>query len=201
MQIPRRVLLLLVSVISAACARPALQTIALLSDSYEVVTYRHPTLRVTSYKSFLIEDVDIYSRQFSGRRDINPDQKNILAKTFWAEAIEALKGYPITDTPGPSVLRIKIRIRDVHPSHWETDENKFLILKFDTEIEHAAMEIVCRDSVSNTRILDIEQTLDGPRYFEEENEKRLGNLREAFRAWAHTLRQRLDESKKSDEEN
>ncbi len=193
--------------LSTACANKKLQTISILGEALalnpdptqpDVWIYRHPSLKVSNYTKFLIDPVDIYSRQYAGKRGISPDQNILLAQGFWAEAVDALQGYPITDAPGPAVLRIKIHIRDIHPAHVEFDENKFLLMRFDTEMESGAMEIVCSDSVSNERVIAFVHNLSGSSFRAQENTTRLNLIKEAFRVWALSLRQRLDNANRKD---
>lgn len=120
----------------------------------------------------------------------------MLANEFRNELINTLKdGYEIVDSSGAEVLRIRTAIRDIHPAHWELDEDEFVLLKFDTTLESAVMEIDCLDSRTGERVVALVHPLKGRPYMEQENLSRLRNIQDAFRIWAKSLRKRFDEEK------
>ena len=159
----------------------------------DVVLYRNPNIKITSYSKFLIDPVKVFSNE---SHSLTPKEASLLAENFRTELIESLKdGYPIVTEAGPGVLRVRTAIQDIQPAHVELDEDKFIVLRMDTLLSRVAMEIECVDSLSGERVAALIHTLYDQKYFEKKTAARLLNIREAFGIWTQSLRKRFDEAK------
>ncbi|MCG3204642.1 MAG: hypothetical protein KCHDKBKB_01357 [Elusimicrobia bacterium] len=198
-------LIAVLALILGACAPSPLKTIVIFGDTLsfvpdphdqDVLIHRNSRFVTTNYSKFIIDPVTLFSDQYAGNRGIKPEELAMLANEFRNELINTLKdGYEIVDSSGAEVLRIRTAIRDIHPAHWELDEDEFVLLKFDTTLESAVMEIDCLDSRTGERVVALVHPLKGRPYMEQENLSRLRNIQDAFRIWAKSLRKRFDEEK------
>lgn len=168
------------------------------SEDKNIWIYHHPDLKVTSYSKFLIDPVKIYSDEKNA--GMNPAEEKKIARLFQDELIKMLQPvYPIVDQPGPDVLRIQAAIVDIEPAHLELDENKFLVVRLDTSLRRAVMELNCIDGSNGERVAALIHLLHGNRYAGMNKKERLLNIQEAFQAWTQSLLYRFNRAKQRPE--
>lgn len=193
---------LLLGLLVGACVPRMMRSVSFLNDDIpyradphdkNVMIYRNPDLRVTSYSKFLIDPVNIFSNESIA---LKPEEEATLADNFREELAGVLKpDYEIADHPGPGVLRIRIAIQDIQPAKSGFVEDGAVVLRLDTLLARVAMELDCVDSLSDVRVVALIHTLRDTRYFQKEKKTRLVNIQDAFRIWAVSLRKRFDHSK------
>lgn len=156
------------------------------------------------YKRIMLDQVVFYFKKDSEYKGIQPDKIQELADAYNKAFIDALnEAYPLTDKPGPDVMRVRVAITDL-----KTSKPVFgtvttiipigigvnLIKKGITGkwvgIGSASMEAEFLDSVSNERI--------GAAIDEKPGGKidlgKLSPAKAAFKFWAKRLKAFLDDA-------
>jgi hypothetical protein len=133
------------------------------------------------YKNIMLDQVVFYFKEDTENKGINPNDIIELTEAFQKAFVDALNdAYPLTDQPGPGVLRVRIAITDIEPSSSGVGT---------TGIGSASMEAELLDSMSNERIgAAIDKDPGG--------KLDLGKLtpaKKAFEFWAKRLRAFLDD--------
>jgi hypothetical protein len=69
------------------------------------------------YKNIMLDQVVFYFKEDTENKGINPNDIIELTEAFQKAFVDALNdAYPLTDQPGPGVLRVRIAITDIEPS-------------------------------------------------------------------------------------
>ena len=174
--------------------------------------YRHPDRKLREYTNVLIEPVQIVYHEKAKGQAVNEEELQNLAEYFRQRAVEAIQdAYPVVETPGPLVSRVRAAITDVVP----TDTKKAVLgqaapraagmavgvpvpLGIPIGIGEASMEAELLDSETGERIaaivdkkklgrgIPVISVFDFSRYSE------FGAAKDAFDQWAKWLRGALD---------
>ena len=68
------------------------------------------------YNKIMMDHVVFFFNKNSKYKGVHPDTLKELANAFHEAVAEALEGaYPLVDTPGPDVMRVRVAITDVVP--------------------------------------------------------------------------------------
>ena len=79
--------------------------------------YQDPDADFTKYDKILLERITVWFKKDAGVKGIDPAELKALADYFHAAIIEALgDAYPVVDTPGPDVMRVRIALTDLVPT-------------------------------------------------------------------------------------
>jgi hypothetical protein len=155
------------------------------------------------YKRIMLDQVVFYFKKDSEYKGIQPDKIQELADAYNKAFIDALnEAYPLTDKPGPDVMRVRVAITDLKASKpvFGTVTTIIpigigvnLIKKGATGkwvgIGSASMEAEFLDSVSNERILAAIDEKAGGKI----DLGKLSPAKTAFKFWAKRLKTFLDD--------
>lgn len=193
-----------------ACAAQKIEvgkTSGFLSDYSDLVKgseeqlgliYEKPGLDLSSYKKVMVDHVVIYLSPESDAQAIQPEQMTKLSNYFHKALIKALeKHYPVTDQPGPDVMRIRSAITDVEPGHPVGGTMSSILpigivissaTKATTDsnvgVGRAAVEMELVDSVSGERLAAAVDRREGSKQV---GSGKWDDVEEAFDHWSEKL--------------
>jgi hypothetical protein len=157
------------------------------------------------YKRIMLDQVVFYFKKDSEYKGIHPDEIQELTEAFHKAFVGALnEAYPLTDKPGPDVMRVRIAVTDIKPSKPGVGTVTTIIpvgLAFSLikkgatgkyiGIGSASMEAELLDSVSNERICVAIDEKPGGKL----KVGKLSPAKDAFEFWAKVLKAFLDDAR------
>jgi hypothetical protein len=160
-------------------------------------------IELKKYNKIMLDQVTFYLKDDAEHKGINPDEIKELTDAFGKAFVGALNdAYPLTDAPGPDVMRVRIAITDLEPSKAGVGTVTTIIpvgLALSlvkkgvtgeyTGIGSATMEAEFLDSVSNERIGAAIDKKPGGKM----DVGKLSPAKAAFEFWAKRLRAFLDD--------
>jgi Protein of unknown function (DUF3313) len=160
-----------------------------------------------AYTKIMMDHVVFYFHKDSKYKGIHADELKQLADAFHKAFAEALgDAYPIVDAPGPDVLRVRTAITNVKPSKPALNTITSIIpigLAFSTikkattgthaNVGAASLEAEFLDSQSNGQLAVVIDAESGAKYKVVSGMSKWGHANDAFKKWAKSLREWLDE--------
>ncbi|MFA5355928.1 MAG: DUF3313 domain-containing protein [Candidatus Omnitrophota bacterium] len=145
------------------------------------------------FKKLMIDPVVVYFHPDALNRAIQPEELEKLTGYFRETVINEVKDeYPVTDTPGADVLRIRTAITDVIPVKPVTNILSVAAIGIPLDMGGAAIEAEFLDSETGERLgAVVDMKLGTPLDFS--GLTSLGHTKTAFRQWAKQLKQALAE--------
>ena len=158
----------------------------------------------SKYNKVMMDEVVFYFKSGADYKGIQPSEIQELNEEFNKAFIEKLGGaYPLTDSPGPDVMRVRVAITNLEPSSPVSGTMSTVIpiglaaslIKKGTTGEYlgigsATMEAEFLDSMSNERIAAAIDKAPGGKF----DVGKLSPAKSAFRFWAKRLKIFLDEA-------
>jgi hypothetical protein len=163
----------------------------------------------SKYNKVMMDHVVFYFKKDSKYEGIHPDVLSELAEAFHESVFEALQGaYPVVDSPGPDVMRIRVAITDVVPSKpgvnlvttampggFAVKAIKKAATGSHSFVGNTAMEAEILDSLTNERIAAaIDSRGKGDKFRVTEGLSKWGDVKDVFKFWAKRLKLWLDET-------
>jgi len=157
------------------------------------------------YKKLMPDHVVFYLKEDAQYKGIQADEMKELADEFHKAFIKAFgDAYPVTDTPGPDVLRIRVAITDIEPNKpglsaistvtpvgLAVSTIKKGVTGKHTGVGSTSMEAELLDSLTNERLAAAVDSRTGGKL---EGMSKWGSAKEAFEFWSKRLRVFLDET-------
>lgn len=150
----------------------------------------------TDWKRFgklMIDPVVVYLHPQARNRAIQPEELEKLTRYFRETVIDEVEDeYPVVDTAGSDVLRIRAAITDVIPVKPVTNVLAAAIIGIPLDMGGAAIEAEFLDSETGERLgAVVDMKLGTP--LDISGFTSLGHARSAFRQWAKELKRALAE--------
>lgn len=165
-----------------------------LPEDNQMLYYEKPNVDWQRYTKLLLEPVRVHYSPEAKKPDIPPEELQGLAEEFRTTVMEAVQdAYPVVDTPGPGVLRIRGAITDVTPTNPLVNIATTAAVLLPLYMGGAAMEAELLDSVTNERLAAIVDRRKGSPLDIVGGFTKWGHARAAFKKWAKDLREALDE--------
>ena len=166
--------------------------------------YLKPGVDFAKYNRVMLDEVVFYFKSDADEKGIQPTEIKELSEEFYKAFLEELgDNYPLTDSPGPDVMRVRIAITDLERSRPVSGTMSTVvpiglgvsILKKTTTGEYlgigsATMEGEILDSTSNDRIGAVIDKKPGGKF----DIGKMSPAKSAFRFWAKRLHEFLDEA-------
>ena len=161
------------------------------------------------YNKVMMDHVVFYFKKGSEYDGIHLDELTKLADAFHESVFESLNGaYPVVNSPGPDVMRIRVAITDVVPSKpglnivttampggFAVKGIKKAATGSHSFIGNTAMEAEILDSMTNERIaVAIDSRAKGDTFRITEGMSKWGDVKDVFKFWAKRLKLWLDET-------
>jgi hypothetical protein len=128
------------------------------ADGMYLVTGRSGALFLTSspldlnrYRGVVLEEIRIDTKKRS--RDLNPNEEERLRGYFTRRLNRVFehKGWPIVETPGEDVLRVRLAVRGVELSRWR--HSHFGNIVTNSSTGKIAIVLEFRDAANNERMM------------------------------------------------
>ncbi len=156
------------------------------------------------YTKVMVDRVTFFLKDDAKYKGIQPEDVEQLTEAFDTAVRENIgKSYPLVDTPGPDVLRIRVAITDLVPNNPGVSAVTTVMpiglgvsmLKKGLTGEHTGvgetgMEMEVLDSSTNDRLAAAIHSQAGSKL---SGVKKWGAAEEAFKFWTERIRIRLDE--------
>lgn len=161
------------------------------------------------YNKVMMEKVVFYLSHDAEYKGIDPDDLKKLADAFHEAVTEALgSAYPLVDTLGPDVMRIRLAITNMEPSKpglnlvvtampggFGVKALKQVATGSHSFIGDTSMEAEILDSLTNERIAAVIDSREkGDKFRVTEGLTRWGDVKDVFKFWAKRIRMWLDET-------
>jgi uncharacterized protein DUF3313 len=180
------------------------------ADGSGAWNYRKPDVDFQPYTKIMLDPLVIWPSSQSTYGGLDASTAWRLARAFEDQMRQALAGgYPIVDTPGPGVLRLRAALTEVilqrpgiaSPGPLIPLANDILIQASEkvsglNAVEgEAAIEAEMLDAQSHERLAAYVEKRVGPKVILTKDKDSLGPILDLFSYWAKRLRQRLDEAR------
>jgi len=176
------------------------------SDGQAIKRYVDTSVDFSKYKKVMIDKVIFYFAPSSKPIGVDPDELEMLAKSFEKALVEELKdAYPIVTKPGPDVLRIRVAITDVKagnpmlgaasavlPVGVAVNAISNVTTGESVNVGEATIEAAFLDSETGRVVAAIMDRKVGSTYSTGSVKGKWGHAKQAFKEWAKRLRQWLD---------
>lgn len=210
-----------VALLMAGCAAKQMKQTGFLQD-YSVLEpgpkdgvqfrYLKPGVDFKNYDKLMIDNVQFFFTDEAGYQGIDPVELKELADAFHEEVIKAIgDSYPMVDSPGPDVMRIRTAITNLEASSQAMSAISTVLpiglgVSFvkkaatgeHTGVGRAGMEVEFLDSLTNERIGAAVDERAGGKL---SGWSKWGGAHEAFQFWAKRLRTWLDEVHEKQQKN
>jgi len=145
------------------------------------------------YKRLMVDPVAVCLHPEAPERIIQPEELARLTAYFRRAVIEAVQDtYPVVETPGEDVLRIRAAITDVIPANAALNVVTTLGVMLPLDMGGASMEAELLDSLSGEVLGAVVDTKRGTPLDVIGGFTRWGHAKSALRGWARELRKTLD---------
>jgi hypothetical protein len=169
-------------------------------------TYVNPKVDLTQYDKVMVDHVTIFYSEDADYKGIDASELSELSEVFHKAIIAALSpAYPMTDKPGPGVMRIRLAIVDLVPtSRVQSTISTILpiglvvsLVKKGVTGAHTGMGSVSfegevLDSVSGAQLAAAMDHEYGKKYKLTKSMTKWGHAEDVMKGWATTLRSRMD---------
>lgn len=145
------------------------------------------------FKKLMIDPVVVYLHPDARNRPVPAEELNKLTEYFRETVVREVRDeYPVVDTPGPDVLRIRAAITDVIPVSPVTNILSVAAIGVPLDMGGAAIEAEFLDSDTGERLgAIVDLKLGTP--LDVRGFTSLGHARTAFQKWAKELKRALAE--------
>jgi hypothetical protein len=146
------------------------------------------------FKKLMLEPVVIYLHPEAKNRAINPDDLKKLADYFKETVIKEVQDeFPVVETPGADVLRIRAAITDVDTANPLVNVACVAAVGIPLDMGGAAIEAEFLDSETNERLgAVVDMKLGSP--LDVQGFTSFGHAKTAFQEWARELKKAFKES-------
>ncbi len=153
--------------------------------------FERPGFDWRNYHRVAIDPISIHLEP--NRQEINDRQVRALTDYF-ADAVRNELGdaYPLTQSSGPDVLRIRAAVTDLEPARPLLNLLTALAVPMRFDVGRASIEVELLDSVTGERLAAMMDTKRGSKLKVWQGFSRWSDTRGAFRAWARELRVALE---------
>ena len=110
-----------------------------------------PPMDLRRYRGVVLEDIQIRTKHRS--RDLKPHEEERLKGYFTRRLVKIFErnGWPIMETPGEDVLRVRLLVKGVKLERWR--RTHFGIIISNASLDRIAIVLEFRDAVKNDRRL------------------------------------------------
>jgi hypothetical protein len=144
------------------------------------------------YRKVMLDPVVVYFHPQASSKAIQPDEVAKLAMFFREAVVTELQGaYPVVNSPGPDVLRIRAAITDVVPASPALNVVTTAVAFVPLDLGGAAIEAEFLDSMTSERLAAMVDRKKGSSFDLKGGFTELGHAKAAFKEWAVDLKKAL----------
>lgn len=145
------------------------------------------------YQKLMIDPVVMYYDPKAKNQEIRPEDLNRLANEFREVVIAELgNDFPVVNTPGPDVLRVRAAITEIIPANPAVNVVTTLIAFVPLDMGGAAIEAEFIDSMTNERVAAMVERKLGTPFDLQSGFTSLGHAKASFKSWAAELKRALE---------
>lgn len=145
------------------------------------------------YQKLMIDPVVMYYDPKAKNQEIRPEDLNRLADEFRAVVIAELgSSFPVVNTPGRDVLRIRAAITEIIPANPAVNVVTTLVAFVPLDMGGAAIEAEFIDSMTNERMAVMVERKLGTPFDLKSGFTSLGHARASFQSWGAELKRALE---------
>ncbi|MEN8132886.1 MAG: DUF3313 domain-containing protein [Pseudomonadota bacterium] len=146
-----------------------------------------------SYHSIIMDPIGLHYIPEARERDLDQDKMRKLGEYFRNAMIEAVEDkYTIVDESGHGVMHLRAAITDAKPTNVAANIVSKTLIYVPVDMGEAAIEGELLDSVTGERLAAIVDRKVGSLFSPSLGYMTWGHVKDAFRSWAHQLRDVLD---------
>ena len=159
-----------------------------------IMEYQKPGVNWKQYKRLMVDPIVVDYHPSTKSRRVKPHELVKLTDFFHEKIVKAVDdAYPVTNTPAPDVLRIRVCITDIDPTNTAVNVATSVAVFVPLDMGGAAIETEFIDSVTNERVFAAMEQRKGVPVNLMEGMTKYSHAKGAFKYWAKELRKWLDE--------
>lgn len=159
----------------------------------QLLWWERPDFDWKRYHRLMIDPVVMYYDPKAKNQEIRPDDLKQLADEFRDVVIAELgKNFPVVNTPGEDVLRIRAAITEIIPASPALNVVTTLVAFVPLDMGGAAIEAEFIDSMTNERVAAMVERKLGTPFDLKSGFTSLGHARASFKSWAEELKRALE---------
>jgi hypothetical protein len=159
----------------------------------QLLWWEKPDFDWKRYHKLMIDPVVMYYDPKAKNQEIRPDDLNRLADAFRDVVIAELgNSYPVVNTPGRDVLRVRAAITEIIPASLAVNVVTTLVAFVPLDMGGAAIEAEFIDSMTNERVAAMVERKLGTPFDLKSGFTSLGHARASFKSWAAELKRALE---------
>jgi len=160
----------------------------------KIMVYEKPGVNWKQYKRLMVDPIVVDYHPSTKSRRVKPHELVKLTDFFHEKIVKAVDDtYPVTETPAPDVLRIRVCITDIDPTVTALNIASSVAVFVPLDMGGAAIETEYIDSVTKERIFAAMEQRKGVPVNLIEGLSKYSHAKGAFKYWAKELRKQLDE--------
>ncbi|MCP4256727.1 MAG: DUF3313 domain-containing protein [Planctomycetes bacterium] len=160
----------------------------------DVMVYQKPDVNWKQYKRLMIDPIEVAYHPDTKSSKVTSEELVKLKDYFHEKLVKAVDdGYPVTNTPAPDVLRIRVAITDVKPTNTAVNVVSSAAIFVPVSMGGAAIEAEFIDSVTKERLYACAEQRVGVPVNMIEGMGKFSHTKPSFKYWAKELRKWLDE--------
>lgn len=159
-----------------------------------ILEYEKPGVNWKQYKRLMVDPIVVDYHPSTKSRRVKPHELVKLTDFFHEKIVKAVDdAYPVTNTPAPDVLRIRVCITDIDPTVTALNVASSVAVFVPLDMGGAAIETEFIDSVTNERVFAAMEQRKGVPVNLAQGLSKFSHAKGAFKYWAKELRKWLDE--------
>ena len=151
---------------------------------------KSPEQFAEKYTAFLVDPIIVYIHKDVAGYGVDPEKLKMLTDYFRDKLIETLESrYPIVDTPGPEVIRMRVAIVNISPSkpRLATHPSQTAF-----GLDKASLEAEFVDSKTGERIAAVMDTRKNEEYLRLHHDAIKEHAKNIIGQWIGLIKERLD---------
>lgn len=159
----------------------------------DILEYEKPGVNWKQYKRLMVDPIVVDYHPSTKSRRVKPHELVKLTDFFHEKIVKAVDdAYPVTNTPAPDVLRIRVCITDIDPTVTALNVASSVAVFVPLDMGGAAIETEFIDSVTKERVFAAMEQRKGVPVNMMEGMTKFSHAKGAFKYWAKELRKQLD---------
>lgn len=159
----------------------------------QLLWWEKPNFDWKRYQKLMIDPIVVYYHPKAKNKEIRPDDLKRLTDEFRDVVIAELgKSYPVVNTPGRDVLRVRAAITEIIPASPTLNVVTTALAFVPLDMGGAAIEAEFIDSMSNERVAAMVEIKLGTPTDLKSGFTSLGHARASFKSWAAELKRALE---------
>ncbi len=145
------------------------------------------------YRRLMLDPIVVVYHPEAKNKEIRPDDLKRLTDEFRDAVLSELQGnFPVVDTPGPDVLRVRAAITEIIPANPALNVLTTAVAFVPLDMGGAAIEAEFIDSSTNEVMATMVERKLGTPLDLKSGFTSLGHARASFKLWAAELKQALE---------